>query len=279
MIQFSNVVSPSKMQSGEHFSANQYSRLAFDGYSGPVLNIDHFTMSGPTFTAHPHAGFSAVTYLFNDSVGSFINRDSLGNTHELLPGSTHWTRASRGIIHEEMPTENDKPVKGLQIFFNLPEANQLDEPAAFHVSPEKVDIKRLENAIVHRVSVRGTEISGQDALPNAVMITETYLPMQTSFELTIPQNFSGILLVVEGCVGIGHLNIEADHAIGFKTDSPETISLQGLSASNRIVLIAGEHFEQPVFQRGPFMLASQKQLEAAIHRYKRGDFGQLNHSI
>lgn len=54
-------------------------------------------MSEPTFPPHPHAGFSAVTYLFEDSGGALVNRDSLGDRSRIEPGALHWTQAARGI--------------------------------------------------------------------------------------------------------------------------------------------------------------------------------------
>lgn len=44
----------------------------------PFIGVDHAWMSGPTFPPHPHAGFSAVSYLFLDSETGITNRDSLG---------------------------------------------------------------------------------------------------------------------------------------------------------------------------------------------------------
>src|SRR5712691_5523015 len=78
MNHFSSVYTPTQMRHGAAFSARQYPRQAFDNLIDPVLNVDWFEMSGPTFPPHPHAGSSAVTYLFADSPNGFINRDSMG---------------------------------------------------------------------------------------------------------------------------------------------------------------------------------------------------------
>src|SRR5215813_11030501 len=46
----------------------------------PFLGVDHFHMRVPMFPPHPHAGFCALTYLFEDSEGALVCRDSLGQT-------------------------------------------------------------------------------------------------------------------------------------------------------------------------------------------------------
>ncbi|MFX7858462.1 hypothetical protein ABTK38_22465, partial [Acinetobacter baumannii] len=40
----------------------------------PFIKVDHFRMREPAFAPHPHAGFSAVTYLFDDSSTALVSR-------------------------------------------------------------------------------------------------------------------------------------------------------------------------------------------------------------
>ena len=56
----------------------------------PLVMVDHFVATEPTFGVHPHAGMSAVSLLFEDSEGLFHNRDSLGNDFDLKPGDLYW---------------------------------------------------------------------------------------------------------------------------------------------------------------------------------------------
>jgi redox-sensitive bicupin YhaK (pirin superfamily) len=84
------------------------------------LGVDHARMSEPTFATHPHAGFSAVSYLFLDAETGVKNRDSLGTRNLIRPGALHWSAAGRGVVHDEVPAETGKTVHMLQIFVNLP---------------------------------------------------------------------------------------------------------------------------------------------------------------
>ena len=86
----------------------------------PFMGIDHAWMSAPTFPPHPHAGFSAVTYLFLDSETGIANRDSNGNRTLIEPGGLHWTAAGSGVVHEENPAVLGSTTHLLQIFVNLP---------------------------------------------------------------------------------------------------------------------------------------------------------------
>lgn len=106
----------------------------------PFLQLDHFFMKQPTFAAHPHAGFSAVTSLFEDSEGSFLNRDSQGDSSLIQPGDLHWTQAGRGMIHEETPTEPGQLCHGVQIFVNLSAVNKFSPPQAFHLNAADIPV-------------------------------------------------------------------------------------------------------------------------------------------
>ena len=80
-----------------HFRAQSFCEDQFGGAMDPLLMVDHFRMSEPTFGPHHHAGFSAVTYVLEDSRSAHQNTDSMGNNLPINLGSLHWMVAGRGI--------------------------------------------------------------------------------------------------------------------------------------------------------------------------------------
>jgi redox-sensitive bicupin YhaK (pirin superfamily) len=264
MIRFSAPYNPATMKRGDVFSARQYPRQAFGNLIDPVLNIDWFEMNGPTFPAHPHAGFSAVTYLFANSPNGFLNRDSLGGVHEILPGGLHWSRASSGMIHEETPLPGGQPVRGLQIFVNLPAGNQGDDAAAFPLSATEV-ARAKGSGWISRTAVDGKAIgSASHALPNPIRLMETELDQGSDFNVDLPGGWGGILIVLEGSVAITNgADLGTTEAIGFATDAGASFSLHAPSGPARLALIAGQQLNQPVHAFGPLMMASPEALEAA----------------
>ncbi|WP_088318155.1 pirin family protein [Kineosporia sp. R_H_3] len=101
----------------------------------PFLSITDFRMSRPTFAPHPHAGFSAVTYMFRDSAGSFRNRDSLGDVSLIGPGDLHWTQAARGMMHEEIPTSPVRSATGCSCSSTWPPRTSTPRRALFISRP------------------------------------------------------------------------------------------------------------------------------------------------
>lgn len=124
-----------------------------------ILQIDHFHMSQPIFPPHPHAGFSAVTLMFEDSEGSFTNRDTLSEkVVPIHPGDVHWTTAARypllylnsyrGLMHEEIPVKKGVDSHGLQIFANLAAKDKLIDPRADHLDAKETLIHEKDGARV-----------------------------------------------------------------------------------------------------------------------------------
>lgn len=69
-----------KMTRGTGFEALSFIHRQLDRLMDPLIIVDHYTMTEPTFAPHAHAGLSAVSVLFEDSTGSFRNRE-IGRAH------------------------------------------------------------------------------------------------------------------------------------------------------------------------------------------------------
>jgi redox-sensitive bicupin YhaK (pirin superfamily) len=264
MIRFSEPYTPTGISHGDVFSAYQYPRQAFGNLIDPVLNIDWFEMKGPTFPAHPHAGFSAVTYLFADSPNGFLNRDSLGGVHDILPGGLHWSRASSGMLHEETPLPRGGAVQGLQIFVNLPADRQGDGAAAFPLAA--ADVATASGPEWQsRTAVDGNIIGGAiDALPAPIRLQEIALDEGATFKVELPEGWGGILIALEGDVEIDREHeLDTKQAIGFAADATTSFKVQAQSGPGRLAFVAGLQLHQPVHAFGPLMLASPVALATA----------------
>lgn len=84
----------------------------------PFLLLDAFRSDDPDdyiagFPAHPHRGFETVTYLLN---GRMRHRDNAGNEGVIEPGGVQWMTAGRGIVHSEMPEQQDGMLAGFQLW-------------------------------------------------------------------------------------------------------------------------------------------------------------------
>jgi redox-sensitive bicupin YhaK (pirin superfamily) len=196
----------------------------------------------------------------------FINRDSMGDVQDIRPGGLHWSRASRGMMHEEVPVPDAGPVKGLQIFINLPAANQADPAAAFPVPSSMVE-HRSGAGWESRVAVNGTTLGEtEQALPSPVRIEEISLGRSATYEIDVPAGWGGLIIVLAGSVEIGDVTLASPQAIGFAGDDNDHITVASRSGPARLAVISGAQVRQPIFAYGPLMLASSASLDEARRR-------------
>src|SRR5687767_12897136 len=109
-------------------------------YHDPFLMLDEFSSENPGdyiagFPSHPHRGFETVTYLLD---GHMLHEDHLGNRGDLKSGAVQWMTAGRGIIHSEMPQQENGRMRGFQLWINLP-AKEKMKPAGYRdIQPEEI---------------------------------------------------------------------------------------------------------------------------------------------
>jgi redox-sensitive bicupin YhaK (pirin superfamily) len=264
MISFSKPYLPTHMRRRNVFSARSYPRQAFDNLYDPILNVDWFEMTGPTFPPHPHAGFSAVTYLFEESPNGFINRDSLSGLHDIAPGGLHWTRASGGVMHEETPMPKGGAVQGLQIFVNLPAAHQHDQAGGFPLPAAAMRVSKGEGW-TRRLAIDGQDIgAAKNALPSPVRVEEIKLLAGKSMALDVSLGWGGILIMIDGGVQIEDVgNVAKTAAIAFASQEGGTFTVTAGAEGSRFVVLSGAQLHQEVYAHGPLMMASQQSLQKA----------------
>lgn len=267
-----------RMNHGSHFRAFTLRGGEAAAPIDPFLAVDHAWISGPTFPPHPHAGFSAVSYLFLDSETGIDNRDSLGNRNLIQPGGLHWTAAGRGVVHEEVPAETGKTVHMLQVFINLPRDRQDAQPFALSIAPEDVPVVQLPGAKV-RVPL-GSFADARSPLvpPTDVSMLDISLEAGAEVRLPVEEGRIAFVMPINGEVWIDGQPYSLDEAklpVNLPQGEDRVVTLCAKQGNARAVLFSGVPLRQPVYWQGPLALASAKALAEALEAYQRGAFGKL----
>src|ERR1700748_825763 len=122
----------------------------------PFLMLDAFGSDSASdyiggFPAHPHRASETVTIRLE---GRTRPRDSVGNVGLLSPGSVQWMTAGRGVVHSEMPEQQDGAMEGFQLWLNLPAKEKMRDPWYRDIRPEEIPE-------VHEAGVRVRVIAGK----------------------------------------------------------------------------------------------------------------------
>ena len=241
--------------------------------SSPIALLDDFWVRGQPFAPHPHAGFAAVTYVFEDSETSVRSRDSLGGDVVTGPGGIVWTQSGSGIMHEEVPAEPGRELHGAQVFVNLSAKNKTVAPQVFSLAPGQVPEWKGERGDNVRVVVGSFDIIKSPLTPaEPVNFWDVELRSQMSFPLA---DGHYALLYVRS----GQVTVRADGSEQ-KVGAERGLALQGggtvtLEGSARLLFLSAAEIRDPVVAHGPFMMNTRAEVEAATRRYQKGLMGRL----
>lgn len=251
-------------------------------YLDPFLMLDEFGSDTPGdyiagFPSHPHRGFETVTYMLD---GRMRHKDNHGNEGLMTAGSVQWMTAGRGIIHSEMPEQQEGRMAGFQLWVNLAAKDKMQPPAYRDVPPADVPVVTLDGGVRVRV-IAGTTlgVSGAVTRPTTEpLVLDIALPAGRSFEALLPAGHNAFVYVYGGgTVTIGEADIDNGAA---QVDSERMAILANDAAADgvritaetdaRVLLVAGAPLNEPIAQHGPFVMNSTAELHQAVADFQRG---------
>ena len=249
----------------------------------PFLMLDAFGSDAASdyvggFPDHPHRGFETVTIMLE---GRMRHRDSVGNVGLLEPGSVQWMTAGRGIIHSEMPEQQEGRMAGFQLWVNLAAADKMCAPQYRDVPPAQVPVFTDPGGAQVRVvagSSHGT--AGAVVRPRTEpLVLEITLPPGAVFDADVPATHNAFAYVFgREAVEVGDASslarIEPDR-MGIFTNDPAAHGVRlAAAASNtepaRVLLVAGRPLGEPIAQYGPFVMNTKAELQQAFADFQSG---------
>ncbi len=240
----------------------------------PFLMLDEFKSDDKAdyvagFPMHPHRGFETVTYILQ---GAFRHRDNQGNEGYLRPGSIQWMTAGRGIVHEEMPNQDDGPVWGFQLWVNLPAKDKMTAPRYQDIAPEAIPVVPTQTGQVKVLVGEFGECRGPvtDIATDPLYLDVSIDQAEGEQETEIPADKQAFVYVYQGEASIeGQALPERHLAILGKGD---ILKVTALTADTRFLVVAGRPINEPVAQYGPFVMNTVAEVEQAITDFNEGRF-------
>jgi redox-sensitive bicupin YhaK (pirin superfamily) len=241
----------------------------------PFLMLDEFNSDQADdyiagFPAHPHRGFETVTYMLE---GNMLHEDHLGNQGLLTSGSVQWMTAGRGIIHSEMPQQEEGRMRGFQLWINLPAAEKM-KPAAYQdIPPDQIPVITLDRGQVKVVAGRfnhqGETIEGP---VQGVTTDPLYLDVQleAGVTLAIPtaEDHTALVYVFDGSFLVGGSSLQQGQMAHLGPGT--SIGLQGGANGGRALVLAAKPLGEPIKQYGPFVMNTVEEIEQALRDYQSG---------
>ncbi|HVC16928.1 MAG TPA: pirin family protein [Rhodanobacter sp.] len=241
----------------------------------PFLLLDEFRSDQAGdyiagFPEHPHRGFETVTYML---AGHMQHQDNHGNRGDLGPGSVQWMTAGRGILHSEMPQQENGLLWGFQLWVNLPAKDKMTAPRYQDIAPERIPV--VHPAAGVDVKVIAGELAGVAGPVEGIVTAPLYLDIGlqpgAALTLDLPDGHHGFAYVFEGesalvggeRLGRGELGVLSEGG---------RLQLASGEQPVRLLVVAGRPLEEPVTRYGPFVMNTPGQIHDAIADFRAGKF-------
>lgn len=245
----------------------------------PFLLLDEFQSDKADdyiagFPDHPHRGFETVTYML---AGKIRHKDNAGHEGVIEPGGIQWMTAGRGIIHSEMPEQEDGLLWGFQLWINLPATQKMTEPRYQEFSKDEVPSETRDGNVMVRVitgeTSMGTEGPVKNIATNPVYL-DIRLPAGTEFSEPVATSNNKFIYVYSGSLNLP----DTDNRI-MKLETGDLAVLgqgeilcitSGTSGANFLFLSALP-LNEPVARGGPFVMNTRDEIEQAVRDYQEGN--------
>ncbi|MGA0612413.1 pirin family protein [Caldimonas sp. KR1-144] len=246
----------------------------------PFLMLDAFGTDRPEdyiggFPDHPHRGFETVTYMI---AGRMRHRDSFGHEGLLQNGGVQWMTAGRGLVHSELPEQEEGAMEGFQLWLNLPAKDKMTEP--WYRDIQSAEIPELTTAEGVTVRVIAGESHGVAGAMQREHTEPLYLDLHFAnegtggrFEQPLPAGHNAFVYVYRGALRIGATAVPVQRmAILANTPSSDGVVLEA-EPGTKAILIAGRPLNEPIAQYGPFVMNTNEQIFQAVEDFRAGKFG------
>ena len=221
------------------------------------------------FPDHPHRGFETVTYMI---AGRMLHRDSAGHEGLLENGGVQWMTAGRGVIHSEIPQQEEGVMEGFQLWLNLPAKDKMAAP--WYRDFAATELPRFTTD----AGVEATVIAGDSHGVTGAVTRETtaplyldlHLPAGAAFSQPLPAGHNAFLYVYRGelKVGDGTVPVRTMAILANDADS-DGVTIEA-TTDTRALLIAGRPLGEPIAQYGPFVMNTEQEIYQAVADYRAG---------
>lgn len=246
----------------------------------PFLMLDNFGSDDPNdygggFPDHPHRGFETITYMI---AGRMRHRDSAGHEGLLKNGGVQWMTAGRGVVHSEMPEQEEGVMEGFQLWLNLPSHQKLCPPSYQDIQSEIIPELTLASGVKVRI-IAGETHGKQGAVhrdanefPTQPLYLDIHFDRLATFQQSLLPEHNAFLFVYRGSANVISKDQETNvglHRMAILKNEGTGVEISG-KAGTKLLLISGKPLKEPIAQYGPFVMNTREELIQAVDDFRAG---------
>ncbi|MEY8248731.1 MAG: pirin family protein [Bermanella sp.] len=279
MRKLTQVINSQPSQDGDGVKINRLAGHRLHQVLDPFLLIDEINSDDATdyiggFPEHPHRGFETITYM---KAGRMRHRDHMANEGVIGAGDVQWMTAGAGVLHSEMPEQEQGLLHGFQIWLNLPALEKMQPAAYREIISAAIAEQTLSAGGVVRVIAGVVTISQPhlqecvltgpmpEGSTQAVLMDIKLAPNETvevSFNKENPAwvyTYSGSTDEIKTrCLGV------------YKNGS--SLHLKANSVGAELLVLSGKPIKEPIVQYGPFVMNTAEEIKIALTEFQSQEF-------
>ncbi len=245
----------------------------------PFLMLDAFGSDNPNdyiagFPDHPHRGFETITYMI---AGRMLHRDSAGNEGLLQNGGVQWMTAGKGVIHSEIPQQEESVMEGFQLWLNLHSSEKMNVP--WYRDFQNEALPKFETTQGVAVTVIAGESHGvKGAVTRDItqaLYLDVHMPAGSRFEQVLAADHNAFLYVYRGQLSVAGKAVPTQRmAILANIDAADGVVIEA-ETDAKVLLIAGRPLKEPIAQYGPFVMNTKEEIYQAMSDFRDGTLGEF----
>jgi redox-sensitive bicupin YhaK (pirin superfamily) len=206
--------------------------------------------------------------------GNMEHRDHMENVGRLGPGDVQWMKAGSGVIHSEMPQQEEGRMRGFQLWVNLPANEKMT--AASYSDIDAADIPHYRSgavditSIAGELSVNGIPVTGAvSGLSTDPGYLDLVFNQDDEIEIDVPDGYSSLVYVYEGSAHLGGDDYELSPGKLARLSRSGIVRIRA-SASSRVLVMTGKPINEPIVHHGPFVMNTVEEIQQAVRDYSEG---------
>lgn len=240
----------------------------------PFLMLDAFGSVNPDdyiagFPDHPHRGFETVTYMI---AGRMRHRDSAGHEGLLENGGVQWMTAGRGVIHSEIPQQEEGVMEGFQLWLNLPGRDKMSAPWYRDFKAEELP-RFITDTGVSVTVIAGESHGHTGAVTRAAtapLYVDLHFPAGARFAQSLPVEHNAFLYVYRGELDIEGTAVPSRRMAILANNAQADGLIVEAKVETKALLIAGCPLKEPIVQYGPFVMNTKDEIYQALSDFRDG---------
>lgn len=284
MRELRQVINAQAAQDGDGVNIHRVAGPRLHQALNPFLMLDEINSNDAAdyiggFPEHPHRGFETITYM---KAGRMRHRDHMNNEGVIGAGDVQWMTAGAGVLHSEMPEQEQGLLHGFQIWLNLPASEKMKPAAYQEIVSADIAEQQLAGGGMVRV-IAGEVISDQQSLHGPLPDTSTqavFMDIQLTANETVELSFNtdnaAMVYVYNGTVYNdtsykGTMDLIVKRQMGIYGKGKH-LHLKAGPLGADLLLLSGRAIKEPVVQYGPFVMNTSEEIERALQDFQNPQF-------